>query len=527
METAKPRAPLDLSLVEIELPPEDAANAASAGDPMSLESVTLQPYSDRRPKPAPAPAPPPLPSIGSLMLAPLDSPSVLPSGSRSMSPLDTPSRSPAAGLSTTPLDTPSRSPAAVLSMAPLDLPTPAPAGAALPAAQPSPSLAAGTGALDAPTNAARSGTSPMAASTISGMSRFLQEAAREYEAGRIDQPLWMRAAAQAGGDETVARDNYLRARATALKLARREQRGEPAARTAAAGNGHAAGIGSNLASHAVARDEGPSQTQKRKYVAIAAGAVVAVAAAAWWFGTGEPSPSNAAVAAAPRVAATAATAKASAVPAQPTPEDHAQFFGTKIQELKSASNWNVLVLYASDWTRKQPTNATAWKELAIGYSNMRQMDDALQAATKATALAPQDPAAWRMLAQVNVSLDQPAAALQAFEKAAALDDGDLSSWVQAGNLSTQLDRLPEARAAFDKVLAASPDHLGALCGKAQLAQRAKQPKEAEAIARQLKSIDGRCREADTTAVAVAAPAAPPGSTTAAPAPYKPVATRAR
>ena len=149
-----------------------------------------------------------------------------------------------------------------------------------------------------------------------------------------------------------------------------------------------------------------------------------------------------------------------AAPAQPTPEDHAQYFGGKIQELKDAGNWNVLVLYASEWTRKQPANATAWKELAIGYSNMRQMDDALQAATKATELAPQDPAAWRMRAQVNVSLDQPEAALQAFEKAAALDDGDLTSWVQAGNLSTQLDRLPEARHAFDKVLAANPDHRG-------------------------------------------------------------------
>ena len=73
----------------------------------------------------------------------------------------------------------------------------------------------------------------------------------------------------------------------------------------------------------------------------------------------------------------------------------------------------------------------------------------------------------------------------------------MNSWVQAGNLNTQLDRLPEARTAFDKVLAVSPDHLGALCGKAQLAQKAKQPREAEAIARQLKAVDGRCREADS------------------------------
>lgn len=524
METAKPRAPLELSLVEIEPAPEDAANAASAADPISLESVTLQPYSDRRPKPAPAPAP--LPSIGSLMLAPLDTPSRSPASGLAPMPSDAHPQSPAGGLSMSPLDTPSKSPAVGIAMAPLDAPALGPIGAGSPAAQPSRAFDAGIGSLAAPTNAGPSGTSPMAASTISGMSRFLQEAAREYETGRIDQPLWMRAAAQAGGDETVARDNYLRARATALKLALREQRVEPAGRANLAGNGNAAGIGTNLASHAVARD-GRSQSQKRTYVAIAAGAAFAVAAAAWWFGSGDAAPPTAALATAPRPAVAATPAKPSAAPAQPTPEDHAQVFGTKIQELKNASNWNVMVLYASDWTRKQPTNATAWKELAIAYSNMRQMDDALQAATKATALAPQDPAAWRMLAQVNVSLDQPDAALQAFEKAAALDDGDFNSWVQAGNLNTQLDRIAEARTAFDKVLAVSPDHVGALCGKAQLAQKAKQPREAEAIARQLKAIDGRCREADGSAVAVAAPAAAPVTATNGTAAYKPVTTRAR
>ena len=126
METAKPRAPLELSLVEIEPAPEDAANAASAADPISLESVTLQPYSDRRPKPAPAPAP--LPPIGSLMLAPLDTPSRAPASGVSTMPLDTRPQSSAGALSMSPLDSPSRSPAAGLAMAPLESPTLAPSG---------------------------------------------------------------------------------------------------------------------------------------------------------------------------------------------------------------------------------------------------------------------------------------------------------------------------------------------------------------------------------------------------------------
>jgi hypothetical protein len=490
METTKPRAPLELSLVEIDPTPEDAANAASAADPMSLESVTLQPYHDRRPKPVAAPASAaPLPSLGSLMLAPLDPPSLSPAGPLSLASSEAQPASPSTGLS----------------MAPLEVPAAAPEGRADFAPEGSPGPGS-TPAANTPAISGSSGTGPMATSTISGSTRFLQEAMREYEAGRIDQPLWMRAAAQAGGDENVARENYLRARATALKLVRREQRGDATPRGQAIGAGTSANIGANLAGRAITGADARPPAPARKYMAIAASVLVVAAAGAWWFGSGESSAPAANATAAARPVAAAVAAPKPAAPAQPTTEDHAQYFGGKIQELKDAGNWNVLVLFASEWTRKQPANATAWKELALGYSNMRQMEDALQAATKAADLAPQDPAAWRMRAQVNAALDQPEAALQAFERAAVLDDGDLASWVQAGNLSTQLDRLTEARHAFDKVLAANPDHVGALCGKAELAQKAKQPREAEAIARQIKALDGQCREAAVAAVAVAAPA---------------------
>ena len=54
-----------------------------------------------------------------------------------------------------------------------------------------------------------------------------------------------------------------------------------------------------------------------------------------------------------------------------------------IQELKNAGNWNVVVLQALAWTRKEPKNAAAWNELSIGYINMRQLDDAHAAARMA------------------------------------------------------------------------------------------------------------------------------------------------
>jgi tetratricopeptide (TPR) repeat protein len=173
-----------------------------------------------------------------------------------------------------------------------------------------------------------------------------------------------------------------------------------------------------------------------------------------------------------------------------------QHFATRVQELRHAGNWNVLVLYASDWTRKQPENGTAWKELSVGYANMRQFDDAYEAAKKAVQLTPGDPGAWRNLGLIDVELEQPVAALEAFEKATLLDDQDLQSLVQVGVLNAQLGRLPAARAAFGRVLAANPENVDALCGEASIARKEGRVKDAEALARQLKSVDGTCRDAN-------------------------------
>ena len=142
-----------------------------------------------------------------------------------------------------------------------------------------------------------------------------------------------------------------------------------------------------------------------------------------------------------------------------------------MQQLKDAGNWNVLVLYASKWTREEPNNATAWNELSIGYANLRQFNDALGAAEKAAGLSPQDARLWRNLGHLNVALE----------------------------------RLPEAGSAFDRALALSADDADALCGAAVVAQRLGRTKDADAIARRAKAVDGGCpgtSDGESVAVAV-------------------------
>jgi tetratricopeptide (TPR) repeat protein len=139
-------------------------------------------------------------------------------------------------------------------------------------------------------------------------------------------------------------------------------------------------------------------------------------------------------------------------------EGGADALAATVRELKIAGNWNVLVLYANEWTRKEPNNAAAWRELSVGYANLQQFNDALDAATRAVQLAPQDALPWRNLGQINLTVD----------------------------------RLPEAAVAFGKALAVNADDANARCGAALVAQRQAQSKDPTAVTRRVGSDDGGC-----------------------------------
>ena len=357
--------------------------------------------------------------------------------------------------------------------------------------------------------------------------KFLLAAAKEYDAGIIDQPLWKRAVAQAGDDRTLAMQTYLRARATALRVQKREKRQERSARRARAMNE----LGSSA--DAVAA---PSDTQAQRGVALRSGARQAKGRHVVWIGGAIASlfalamfvtvrsESGAAaqqqVGAKPLPAAVRAASKtsgSSGTPAEVKPvRDIAldDLIG-KIETLKAAGNWNVVVVYAGEWIRKQPDNPLAWQELSNGYVHLGQYRDALDAATRLVQVAPEDAAAWQGLGQIHVALKQPVDALAAFEQAVARNDRDGESIVQMGLANTQLGRFDDARLAFARAFALDPQDVDALCGAASLAQREGRAKDAEAFMRQVASLDRRCRDANpgqTVRVAVGnnRPAVPAG-----------------
>jgi len=372
---------------------------------------------------------------------------------------------------------------------------------------------------------------PARASVVTGADRFLTQAINEHAAGHIDRTLWARAVAHAGGDNALAKSVYVQSRATALRVRKRENKAARYARVVEAlnnapdsgftrpvpGAGTApAESGSGNAQHGIAKPN-------RKRTMVIAGvfaSLVVVAGLAVVLSESDPVREDIAVNPAPRFNVFArSTSSTQAIPATSgtgrvaTGNASGEDFVGKVRALEKEGNWNVVVLYAVEWTRKQPGNADAWKVLSQGYVQLRQPSEAQDAATKAVQLAPDDFLQWQNLGEINLALRLPAEALKAFHHAAALNDHDVVSLIQAGILNAQLGRLPEAGTAFAKALAVSPRDVEALCGATSVAQREGRVKDAQAMTREVTSLGERCRDLDGGAsVRVAVSQSPRGKT---------------
>ena len=249
-------------------------------------------------------------------------------------------------------------------------------------------------------------TFPSAAPAATG-DPFVAQATREVSQGQLDKPLWDHAMRQNKGDAAATAAMYIRARAISLRRLDRQRR-EPTRRVVAL----------EVDDEPVIPE--PSVWQRYKAAIVAAAVIVpaGIAGAAYMMSGGEET--VAATPAVARVAAVAAAPEPAPTPAQlaaAKAEQANAVLRAKVQELRDVGNFNVMVLYATEWTRKEPDNAAAWDELRIGYVQLRQYEDARSAARKAVQIAPDDARLWRSLAAVNMDLDDPEPALAAYEQA--------------------------------------------------------------------------------------------------------------
>jgi tetratricopeptide (TPR) repeat protein len=377
-----------------------------------------------------------------------------------------------------------------LEMVPMDVPTSDASARNAPAPEPAQAIEIGpVGKTSAP------------AAPVDKADPFLTEATCQYREGHLDQPLWDRAMAQENGNKEAAVPTYLRARATALRLLDRERRSGQRVDVAQATRAQLLEATNTkdfgeVAPPVLAR---PSALATNRSAVIAGVVLVALAVGGWllYASQGSRSAEAAVARAAPAATPTKAVAPvvetATKLSAAPSPAGASPELMQRIQELRNAENWNVLVFYLVEWTRKEPANPTAWDQLRATYLTLHQSDDALGAAKKAVELSAEDPRMWRNLGAVYVDIDDPEKALHAFEQAVARDSADTESIKQVGILNAQLGRMAEAKVAFDQVLALAPVDAAALCMRTAVAQLSTAPKDAYATAKQAKVIGTTCR----------------------------------
>lgn len=338
--------------------------------------------------------------------------------------------------------------------------------------------------------------------------RYLREATLQYQEGHVDAPLWDRALAQANGDKEAASAIYVKSRAIALRMLERERRARQSGAVPAPVRPPDFPADLPDAGGADAGRHPPAVPLFVRYriPLIAAGVLVPLLAAGWL--VADRFLARPAEPAAPVAAATPAKAAATKVPAaaaaKAAPADVPAATAParagpnpdlmrKIDELREAKNWNLLVLYLVEWTRQDPRNVDAWNQLRAGYITLRQYDDALAAAKKAAELAPDDAGMRARIGDVQVYRDDPAAALAAYEEAVARDASDVDSRIRIGLLHAQLGRAPEARAALDRALAVAPGDPLAQCVRLGVAQMTTSPGDTYGRAREAHAVDARCR----------------------------------
>lgn len=312
---------------------------------------------------------------------------------------------------------------------------------------------------------------------------FAAQASREYAGGHVDRPLWDRALAQANGDAAAAAAIYVRARGTALRLLDRDRRTDRRVRPPEAVR----------EDHVRIPPAKASLWQRHRPAIVAAFAVAAAASIGAVLMAGRGNNPGVADGAASLPSAKAPPPVVASAPVPPPkPVAPTTDFMKKVQELRDVGNWNLLVLYAMEWTRKDPGNAVAWDQLRDGYRSLRQYEDARSAAAKATQLAPDDARLWRKLGEANLDLDNPEGALAAFEQTVARNDQDVESWQQIALLDARLGRAQESKAAFDHAAAAGPGDTTTACLRAGVAQMTP-ARDGYTLSRQIRAIDNRCR----------------------------------
>jgi S1-C subfamily serine protease/cytochrome c-type biogenesis protein CcmH/NrfG len=332
---------------------------------------------------------------------------------------------------------------------------------------------------------------------------YLELARQEQVQGKRDQSLWSRALSQASGDESLAKAAYIQARAVALRDEERDKLWQESVRTAKVQE-----IADRLHSRAAPLKKTDSETANdeprgRMNRGVAAGVVfggVCALAVALAFGIGWWTDDRAVPDPQPPIADSSPQQKTATDPAQPPSASrddvrrvqNEDTFPNRIARFKEDRQWTLVVLHATEWTRKEPQNAIAWNELGIGHIELRQFAEAERAFRSALTIRPTSSVIWSNLGVSHWERSEARSAVLAFHEAVRLDPRDAKAFAYLGSIYLTYGKYADARVALDSALSVEPGNANALCGAGFVAYYERRFKDMQSLAAKLRPLDHAC-----------------------------------
>ena len=123
---------------------------------------------------------------------------------------------------------------------------------------------------------------------------------------------------------------------------------------------------------------------------------------------------------------------------------------------------------AKSLIKKQPNNADAWEQLASAYAGTEEFDQAIAAATKASALDPRDFRRLQTLVSLQIRQKKTDDAIVVVQRFSAANPKNTDALLQLGQLAQTAGRTQLARLSYQTFLRLAPDDPSASAVRDQL-----------------------------------------------------------
>jgi predicted Zn-dependent protease len=161
----------------------------------------------------------------------------------------------------------------------------------------------------------------------------------------------------------------------------------------------------------------------------------------------------------------------------------------KLAALEQKGDWQGIVEFAQQNSRRDPHNADWWMVSGYAYSQLGQYGRAAEHFQQAVRLEPEDITGWNLLAQAYRSLGQPERAIRTLDNALRVTQDSPMTWYLLGESYSDLKRPERAVGFYERAVEREPKFAQAVYGLGVAYARLGRRTEFDATVQHLRKLD--------------------------------------